>query len=168
MPQLDISAFAPQIIWLIITFLILYILMSKIALPRIGNILEQRQARIDDNLEMAQNLRKESNAHAESYEKTIEEAREQARKTIQETANEMSIESSRRHEELGIRLSNELEVAEDRISEAKVASIKEIHELAEGVTSDIMETLIEKKPSKEELKQAISMALEASNKGDIK
>ena len=149
MPQLDISAFAPQIIWLIITFLILYILMSKIALPRIGNILEQRQARIDDNLEMAQNLRKESNAHAESYEKTIEEAREQARKTIQETANEMSIESSRRHEELGIRLSNELILAEDRISAAKVTTIKKIHELAEDVTSDIMETLIGKKPSKD-------------------
>lgn len=168
MPQLDISAFAPQIIWLIITFLILYILMSKIALPRIGNILEQRQARIDDNLEMAQSLRKESDADFESYEKTIEEAQEKARRIIQETANEMSIESSRRQEELGIRLSNELEVAEDRISGAKIATIKKIHELAEGVTSDIMETLIEKKPSKEELKQAISMALEASNKGDIK
>ncbi len=168
MPQLDISAFAPQIIWLIITFLILYILMSKIALPRIGNILEQRQARIDDNLEMAQNLRKESDVDAESYEKTIEEAQEKARRIIQETANEMSIESSRRQEELGIRLSNELEVAEDRISEVKVATIKKIHELAEGVTSDIMKTLIEEKPSKKELKQAISMAVEASNKGDIK
>jgi len=168
MPQLDISAFAPQIIWLIITFLILYVLMSKIALPRIGNILEQRQARIDDNLEMAQNLRKESDVDAESYEKTIEEAQEKARRIIQETANEMSIESSRRQEELGIQLSNELEVAEDRISEAKVATIKKIHELAEGVTSDIMKTLIEEKPSKKELKQAISMALEASNKGDIK
>jgi len=168
MPQLDISAFAPQIIWLIITFLILYVLMSKIALPRIGNILEQRQARIDDNLEMAQNLRKESDVDAESYEKTIEEAQEKARRIIQETANEMSIESSRRQEELGIQLSNELEVAEDRISEVKVATIKKIHELAEGVTSDIMKTLIEEKPSKKELKQAISMALEASNKGDIK
>ena len=62
MPQLDISAFSPQIIWLIITFTLLYVLMAKVALPRIGSILEQRQARIDDNLDAAQNLRNESNA----------------------------------------------------------------------------------------------------------
>jgi F-type H+-transporting ATPase subunit b len=84
MPQLDITAFSPQIIWLIITFLLLYVLMAKVALPRIGNILEQRQARIDDNLDMAQSLKNESNIDAESYDHTIAEAREQARKSIQE------------------------------------------------------------------------------------
>ena len=60
MPQLDISTFTPQIIWLIITFGVLYLLMAKLALPRIGSILEQRQNRIEDNLAMAQNLKRES------------------------------------------------------------------------------------------------------------
>ena len=68
MPQLDITTFSPQIIWLFITFIILYVLMAKVALPRIGNILEQRQARIDDNLNAAQNLRNEATADAEAYD----------------------------------------------------------------------------------------------------
>ena len=134
MPQLDISTFSPQIIWLIITFLILYVLMAKVALPRIGNILEQRQARIDDNLDMAQSLRNESNIDAESYDKAIAEAREQARKAIQETTEEMSIETARRQGELGARLSGELRSAEDKISAAKTASLKNIHESAASVT----------------------------------
>ena len=165
MPQLDISTFSPQIIWLIITFLILYVLMAKVALPRIGNILEQRQNRIDDNLDMAQNLRNESNIDAESYDKAITEAREQARKTIQETTEEMSIETARRQGELGARLSGELRSTEDQISAAKTASLKNIHESAASVTSEAMKVLIGEKPTDNAIKQAISSALEVSNKG---
>jgi len=164
MPQLDISTFSPQIIWLIITFLILYVLMAKVALPRIGNILEQRQNRIDDNLDMAQNLRNESNIDAESYDKAITEAREQARKAIQETTEEMSIETARRQGELGARLSGELRSTEDQISAAKTASLKNIHESAASVTSEAMKVLIGEKPTDNAIKQAISSALEVSNK----
>jgi F-type H+-transporting ATPase subunit b len=164
MPQLDISTFSPQIIWLIITFLILYVLMAKVALPRIGNILEQRQNRIDDNLDMAQHLRNESNIDAESYDKAITEAREQARKAIQETTEEMSIETARRQGELGARLSGELRSAEDQISAAKTASLKNIHESAASVTSEAMKALIGEKPTDNAIKQAISSALKVSNK----
>ena len=50
MPQLELEYFAPQIIWLIISFTVLWVLMAKVALPRIGLILEERQKRISDNL----------------------------------------------------------------------------------------------------------------------
>ena len=123
MPQLDITTFSPQIIWLVITFVILYALMAKIALPRVGSVLEERQARIDDNLDAAQNLRNESNADAEAYEKSLAEAREQARAAIYEATQEMSDESSRRHEELGNRLSGEIKTAEETIKAAKDAAL---------------------------------------------
>ena len=97
MPQLDISTFTPQIIWLIITFGVLYLLMAKLALPRIGSILEQRQNRIEDNLAMAQNLKRESEVDAESYETAIFEAREQARTSTQLAIKEMSEELSLIH-----------------------------------------------------------------------
>ena len=123
MPQFDVTTFLPQIIWLVISYLVLYFLMAKVALPRIGGILEERQARIDDNLDAAQSLRNESNAEAEAYKESMAEAREQARSTIYDATQEMSADSARRHEELGERLSGELKSAEQRIAEAKAAAI---------------------------------------------
>jgi F-type H+-transporting ATPase subunit b len=166
MPQLDISAFSPQIIWLIITFVILYALMAKVALPRIGNILEQRQARIDDNLDMAQSLKSESTKDAESYDQTIASALEKARKAIQEATKEISIETLQRQENLGIRLSSELKSAEDRIAEAKTSTMKNIHNSAASITSEAIKTLIGEKPTEDAVKNAISSALNAPN-GEI-
>ena len=159
MPQLDISAFSPQIIWLIITFLLLYVLMAKVALPRIGNILEQRQARIDDNLDMAQSLKNESNIDAESYDHTIAEAREQARKSIQEITKEMSIEASRQQDELSKRLLKELKSAEEQIKDAKTLAVKNIHKSAASLTSKTVKILIGEKPTEKAIDESISSAI---------
>ena len=163
MPQLDVSAFSPQIIWLIITFLLFYVLMAKVALPRIGNILEQRQAKIDDNLDMAQSLRNESRIDAESYDRAIAEAREQARKFILETTKEISIEASRQQEELGERLLGELKSAEEQINDAKVRAVKSIHKSAASLTSETMKILIGEKPAENEIKESISSAIYVMN-----
>ena len=168
MPQLDITTFSPQIIWLFITFIILYVLMAKVALPRIGNILEQRQARIDDNLNAAQNLRNEATADAEAYDKSLADAREQARTAIYEATQEMSDESARRHEELDSRLSGEIKAAEERISEAKEAAVSGIREAAESVASVATERLIGVVPGDDAVQLAIAAALEASGKGTAK
>jgi F-type H+-transporting ATPase subunit b len=167
MPQLDVSAFSPQIIWLIITFVILYALMAKVALPRIGNILEQRQARIDDNLDVAQSLRRESDKDAESYDQAIAGAREKARIAIQETIKKISIETAHRQEELGLKLSGELRSAEDRIADAKAIAAKSIHESAASITSEAIKILIGEKPTENAIKSAISSALNVPN-GEVK
>jgi F-type H+-transporting ATPase subunit b len=164
MPQLDISAFSPQIIWLFITFILLYVLMAKVALPRIGGILEQRQARIDDNLDAAQNLRNESQADAEAYDKSLAEAREQARMTIYEATQEISNEAARRHEDLGAKLSGEIKAAEERITEAKDAAIADIQLAASGVAAKATERLIGVVPDEEAVNSAIISALNASGK----
>jgi len=164
MPQLDISAFSPQIIWLVITFALLYVIMAKVALPRIGSILEQRQARIDDNLDAAQNLRNESKTDAEAYDKSLAEAREQARNTIYEATQEMSNESARRHEDLGSKLSEEIKAAEERISAAKAAALTGIQEAASSVASQATERLIGIRPDEEAVQAAISLAQKSSVK----
>ena len=60
MPQLDPASFAPQLVWLAISFIILYVLLSIYALPKLGNILEARKNRIADDLEKAAHMRDEA------------------------------------------------------------------------------------------------------------
>jgi len=164
MPQFDVTTFSPQIIWLVISFLVLYFLMAKVALPRIGGILEERQARIDNNLDAAQSLRNESNAEAEAYEESMAEARERARSTIYDATQEMSADSARRHEELGERLSGELKLAEQRIAEAKAAAITGIQDAATSVAAQATERLIGIEPGDEAVASAISDAFNTSVK----
>ncbi|SVE39201.1 uncharacterized protein METZ01_LOCUS492055, partial [marine metagenome] len=68
MPQLDVSGFPSQIFWLVITFVFLWWLMAKVALPKVGLVLEERQKKISDSLDMADDLRKEAASELESYE----------------------------------------------------------------------------------------------------
>ena len=83
MPQLDPNVFSPQLVWLAISFAILYFLMAKVALPRVGRVLEERQERIEDNLETAEELKKQADTQAEAHEKALSGAREQALSAIQ-------------------------------------------------------------------------------------
>ena len=78
MPQLDISTFSTQIVWLVITFSALFIIMWRVAVPRISDSLEQRQNRMDDSLNKAAEFKKEAEAAIEAYEKSLAEAREAA------------------------------------------------------------------------------------------
>lgn len=165
MPQLDISTFTPQIIWLIITFGVLYLLMAKLALPRIGSILEQRQNRIEDNLAMAQNLKRESEVDAKSYETAILEAREQARTSTQLAIKEMSEESQRRQSELNDRLVNEVKSAEERIAQARKKAMSNISEMAEDIVLDAAESLIGITPNKDTVKNAVSAKLKGHPEG---
>lgn len=159
MPQLDISAFLPQIIWLVITFLILYGLMAKVALPRVGSVLEERQAKIDDNLDTAENLRAAAKADEEAYEQSLFEAREKARQTVLQAHQEATTVSSERHAELGERLLADVKEAEARIDVAKENAIKEISGVAQSVASDIMDRLVNITPSEDAVAQAVGAAM---------
>ena len=77
-PPFDASTFASQLLWLAITFVALYLLMSRIALPRIGSILETRHQRVEGDLAEAQRLKDQSDAAIAAHEKALAEARGRA------------------------------------------------------------------------------------------
>ena len=90
MPQLDAATFLPQLFWLVVTFAILYLLMWRVVLPRIADLLQERQERMDDDLQKAEALKNEGAKVLAAYEKAMAEGREQAQATIREAMDRAS------------------------------------------------------------------------------
>lgn len=133
--------------------------MARVALPRIGGILDERQSKIDDNLDVAQNLRNEAEAEAEAYEKTLAEAREQARQSIQQANLSASEESARRHEDLAAKMNGQIKDAETRIASAKEAAVSGIRDVAAETAAAIMERLIGTAPGDDAVNAAVDTAM---------
>lgn len=119
MPQLDPTKFFPQIIWLVISFAILYLLMSRMALPRIGAVLEERRYKIEDNLQKAETLKSEAEAAAAAYEKSLAEARASAQEVIGSARDQSAAKAAKLQAEEHARLAGKIEAAEGHIAQAK-------------------------------------------------
>ena len=96
MPQLDVTTFAPQLIWLTITFTAMFFIMWKIAVPKISDALETRQMRLEDNLKKAEDLKREAEATLAAYEKALADAGAQAHNDIQAIQEKLHEASYRR------------------------------------------------------------------------
>jgi F-type H+-transporting ATPase subunit b len=129
MPQFDPSTFASQIFWLVVTFLTLYWVIAKFAIPRIGDILEQRARLIQDDLDRAAALKADTDAAIATYEKAMTSARNQARDVLLATANEMKKIADEKTTAVNAEVGKQVADAEARIAQAKteaMASIKSI------------------------------------------
>ena len=91
MPQLEqIATYPSQVFWLVVSFAALFVIMWRVAVPRISDALEARQRRIDDNLERAQEIRAEAEAAMEAYEKSLAQARADAQSRIAQANQELA------------------------------------------------------------------------------
>ena len=100
MPQLEVSTFVPQLFWLAITFGLLFLLMAKLGLPRVGGLLEARRKRIDDDLAQAAQLKAEAEAALAAYQQTMAAARAQAQAAVKETTDRLAAEAAERQRQL--------------------------------------------------------------------
>jgi len=142
MPQLDVSTFAPQLIWLAISFIVLYFLMARIGLPRVGAALEARRRRREEDLERAAQFRREAEAVVAAYESTRAGAREQAQATIRETTERLAATAAERQRELSAVLAERTGAAERDITAAKERALAEIRGVAADVATSISNRLI--------------------------
>lgn len=140
-PPFDSSTFAGQLFWLAITFGALYMLMSRVALPRIGSIIEDRRATIDAALRDASQAQTEAEAQATALEQAMAKARANAQSIATEARDKSSreIEATR----VGVEkdLSAKLQAAEARIAETKTKAMANVEGIAEGAVSAIIEQL---------------------------
>src|SRR6266849_5060015 len=89
MPQLDLSTFPSQIFWLAVFFVVLYLLMTKLAIPRIERVIDERRARVEGDLDKAGQMKSEAEAVIAAYEKALADARHQAQLTMKETSDRL-------------------------------------------------------------------------------
>jgi F-type H+-transporting ATPase subunit b len=143
LPQLNSEYYPSQVIWLAVSFLVLYVIMWRVVLPRISHVLEERQDRIDGNLERAESIRREAQATAEAYEKTLLEARAAAQAVTAKARDKMAADAAAHHAKLGERLNAEIAEAEGRILAAKNEAMANLRDLAVEVTSTVAQRLVD-------------------------
>ncbi len=158
MPQLDPSSFPTQLIWLAISFVILFLLMSRVALPRIARVLEERQNRIDGNLDKAQALKVEAEAARESYEKALEAARTEGLDRLTGTADSLAREAAERHRALKESLARQVREAEQRIVEAREKAIKNVRVIAAEIAGEATAKLIGAQVDEKSVETALDAA----------
>jgi F-type H+-transporting ATPase subunit b len=156
MPQLNPLDWAPQIIWLVITFSILYVLMKRVALPRIGSVIEARHARIAGDIEAADKLRRETQEAIAAYEQALAEAKARAHAIAQEANNKLKDEVAAERAALERDLAARSAEAEKRILQAKTSALKDVNEVASETASEIVRSLIGMAPSKPEVSAAVA------------
>ena len=161
MPQLDISTFAPQIVWLVITFTALYLLMARVALPRIGTVIEHRRDRIASDLDAAARLKEETDEVIAAYEAELAEARGRAHHIAAETREKLNGELAEERAEVEARLAKKTAEAEKGISDTKAKAMAEVDRAAADAAAEIITSLTGLKPTKAEIDEAIVSARSA-------
>ena len=160
MPQLDPSLFPTQLFWLFVTFLVLFLIAWKVALPRITEVLDARQTRIDGDLEKARALKEEAEEVIATYEKTLADASLQAQDIHRQVVQTLADDRTKRQEELSRKLSAQAREAESRISGEKQRAVENIRDAALGVVQSAASRLIGVDVAEADADRAIRAAME--------
>ncbi|HEV2573441.1 MAG TPA: ATP F0F1 synthase subunit B [Beijerinckiaceae bacterium] len=137
-PPFDPTWFASQLIWLAITFGLLYWLMSRVALPRVAEILKTREDRIAGDLKSASDMQKQADDAAVAYEKALSDAKGNAQTTVQQMRDKLNaqIESDRKTLEAG--LNDKLAAAEAQIASTKAQAMGSVAGIATDTAGEII------------------------------
>jgi F-type H+-transporting ATPase subunit b len=154
-PPLNPETFSPQLIWLALTFVVLYILLSKLALPRIGEVLEERSDRIKRDLDAADRLKKETEAALAAYDKALADARANATGIAREKREALAAEVDKERSAIEAKLSADLSAAETRIQETKSKALASVSTIAADTVASIVKKLSGENVSTEEVNRAL-------------
>jgi F-type H+-transporting ATPase subunit b len=158
-PPFQSQTFASQLVWLAIAFVLLYVLMAKWALPRVGAVIESRQKRIDGDIAEAGKLKAQSDEAVAAYEKALADARANAQAIANETRDKQAAAAEARRKTLEDELNAKLTQAEKTIAATKQAAMSNVRGIAEDATRAIVERLIGLAPSDKAVADAVADAL---------
>jgi F-type H+-transporting ATPase subunit b len=140
-PPFDTTYFASTFVWLVITFVALYFVIWKLAIPRIGGILEKRKNRIEGDIAAAEKMKAESEAAAARYEKSLAEARAGGAKIAEAARGKARAAADAKRTQIEASLSAKLSAAETEIAGIKARALGEVGSVARDAAGVIVKTL---------------------------
>lgn len=144
MPQLDFGnpLMTAQIVWLLLIFGLLYFVMKNYALPRVGEILEERRRRIAADLEAARAAKAEADAAAAAHREATQRARAEAQAAVASALQQAQDEAQKRAEALNARLAEQIAAAEARIGAARDSAMAALRQVATDTTEALVRRLV--------------------------
>jgi F-type H+-transporting ATPase subunit b len=156
LPQLHAPDFAPQLVWLVITFGALYLLMSRIALPGIAEVLNERESRIQRDLGEAERLKAETERALAAYEQALTEARTKAQTIARDTRNKLASEVDDERRRVESTIASKLVEAEKRVADTKTAALARVNDVAAETVGAIVSKVAGVQVSPDEVRNALA------------
>jgi len=155
-PPFNAETYASQLFWLALCFVFLLVMMSKVALPRIGRIIEEREGAIAGDLAEAERLRGESDAALQGYEKALADARTRAQAIATEMREKQRKEAEASRKALEDQLNAKQAEADKSIAATKTVAMGNIRSIAADTAKAIVERLIGKAPDDNAVQAAVA------------
>ncbi len=138
MPQLDTATFLPQLVWLAISFVVLYLLMAKVALPRVAGVMDERKRRLDHDLEEAARLKRETETAIAEYEAALAAARAKAQGIGGEVRARIAADAAAERSKIDADITASTKAAETRILVSKEAALASLSTVADATAREIV------------------------------
>jgi F-type H+-transporting ATPase subunit b len=158
-PPLQVENYASQLVWLTLTFVALYLLMSRIALPRIGSILTDRKQHIEGDFAQADRLKKDADDALAAYEKSLAEARGRAQALASETRSREAAAAESARKALDAKLNATIADAEKTIAGRRSAAMTNVQGIATDAAAAIVQRLTGSAPASREVEAAVADVL---------
>lgn len=155
-PPFNPDTFAPQLIWLALTFGVLYLIMSRVALPRITNVLDERASRIKRDLDAAARLKGETDKALAAYEQSLNDAKGNANTIAKDTRASLAAAVDKEKAAVDAQMNAKIADAEVRISATKAKALASVNDIAAGAAAAIVGRLIGQDATADEIKRALA------------
>ena len=141
MPQLDFSTFLPQIFWLFVSLSFLYIVLSRYALPRVSDVIEERKDIIAQDIDSAKKFSSETDLAIEELNMKLSEAKINSQSLMNDSLQKIKKSNEEKKALLFKEINDDILAAEGEIQEKKEKSLSELSSISEDIAIEMLENL---------------------------
>lgn len=152
---LDAGTFVPQLVWLALTFGLLYVLLKRFVLPRVGEVIEERRERIKRDFEKAEKLKTDTEQALANYEQALAEARAKSNAIAKDVRDKLAAEVDKERAAVDAKIALKITEAEKRIAQSKAKAMASVADIAAETASAVVSKLLGKEVSKDEIQRAL-------------